>query len=108
MTMKHNEVFDLDSLLAKRTVPTSKPDWVNNILRETRLIPQKINFCQEVQNLLLGALPIKPVYLMVTVLSLGVFVGFSSEVLLSYSSINESYSIQYTESLTSYHYGYSL
>lgn len=106
--MRPDEPFDLDRLLQNRTVPASNSDWVEHILQQARLTRQKSSFWQELQSLLMTALPVKPIYVMASILTLGILLGFSLESQQANIHPQEVSAAYYATSLTTYHYGYQL
>lgn len=105
--MKPENKFDLEQLLAQRTAPLNSPEFVKNILQQAHLTPQKMSFWQEIELLLKTYLPVKPVPLMATVLSIGFLFGTAYEALNSNHPINEMTSNQ-TIAIADSYYGYSL
>lgn len=106
--MRPDEPFDLDRLLQNRIVPESDPDWMQHILQQARLTPQKRSFWQEFKSLLITAVPVKPVYLMASILTLGILLGLSLAVQQENISAQEMLVTHYAASLNTYHYGYRL
>lgn len=106
--MRPDEPFDIDRLLQNRIVPESNPNWMQHIIQQACLTPQKMTFWQEFKSLLITALPVKPVYLMASILTLGILLGFSLALQQENATSQEMLVAYYATSLTNYHYGYQL